>query len=172
MKKYLLLLTFAMSLVTTSTIAQYKQDIVSVSENEVPVEIKQMHNQKYPAAFNTKWQVKNVNYLKSDNQIYVVNFKMDGRVGHKAFYNENQGFMAYVGFVNSMDLPENIQLKGIEYVQDDFIKYGQIIQLEEPYIFLYRLKVNNTGQLEYFYFDKYGNKLAKENLAPLIFAYI
>lgn len=172
MKKYLLLLTIAVFLVCSSLQAQYNQNMTSVFENEVPTAVKQMHIQQYPAAFNTKWQVKNVKYLNIDQVIYVVNFKMYGRQGHKAFYNEDEGFMAYVGFVNSRDLPENIQIKGIEYVEDDFIKYGQIIQLEEPYIFLYRLKVNNTGQLQYFYFDKYGNKIAKENLAPQIFAYI
>ena len=170
--KKLLLLFVCISFGLSESWAQYNRTETAIPESEVPELIKKIHQEKYPGAFVTSWQVKTNKAATTPNPIYVVNFKLDGRQGHKSFYTETDGFMAYIGFINQYDLPEPIQVYATQYLEDDYIKYGQIIQLEKPYIFLYRVKVNNKGQLEYFYFDKYGNKIDKKNIAPKVFSYI
>ena len=99
---------------------------------------------------------------------YKVIFKDNGLLGQKAFY-DTEGFVGFVGHIYGKNLPESIQIKATSYFDINTVKQGQIIELNEPYIFIYRLKINNQGLLEHVYFDKYGNVLDKNNLPSKIF---
>ena len=87
--KKLLLLFVCISFGLSESWAQYNHTETAIPESEVPELIKKIHQEKYPGAFVTSWQVKTDKAATTPNPIYVVNFKLDGRQGHKSFYTDS-----------------------------------------------------------------------------------
>lgn len=162
-------------LIATSTmLAQYNEiETLDLSADEVPMEVLANHRSRFPGSFNYEWQRQNARFIDLDESThFVVHFKKDGRMGHKAFYDANYNFVAYVGFVQNLNLPESIQDQAPEFLLGSYVKSGEIIEMGAPSMFIYRVRVNSQGLLKYLYFDKYGNILDKRNLSPKVFSFI
>lgn len=173
MKHLYYLSIIVMCLVVLPTQAQYNElRSTRISPVEIPEEILRNHNNNFPGALNYQWEKRTARFLNENEAYFVVDFKNRGTRGHKAFYDMNNELIAYVSFVETMNLPEAIQLSASQYLTGSYVKSGEIIQLGPEGAFLYRVRINNDGLLKYVYFDRYGNLVDKRKISPKVFSFI
>ncbi|MEL6810291.1 MAG: hypothetical protein AAFP76_03030 [Bacteroidota bacterium] len=174
MKNTLRCLLFITFFSTTTVWSQYHSiDRKVVKNSDVPMEVKAAQRTAFRDGFVTEWQihVKDDSW-KNDLTHYMAIFKKDGRFGNYAYYSPEGELFAYSLFVNPMDLPEIIQENTQNYFEGARIKSAELIDLEKPKTYLYRIRLNNEGQLKYLYFDRNGKPLDKNWLPIQIFTFI
>ena len=154
--------------------AQYNDiEVTSLSRDMVPKDILTNHAQRFADVLEVEWTYQSARFIAQQNgAFYVVRFKKDGHSGHKAFYDAENNFVAYVGFVTNFSLPDIVKDTAAGSLAGSYIKSGEIIELGNPSFFVYRVRVHSDGYLRYLYFDKYGNRIDKRNLAPTVFSFI
>ena len=170
-----LLLSLFVTLISVSILFSKYNEIVNTAldNNEIPQEIIKTHQNKFFGAVTDQWSKQKAKFIDHENnEYYVVSFRKDGRGGHKAFYDGNHNFVAYVGYVASYNLPENIQLTATNQLQNSYVKFGELIEIGNSKMFLYRVRINNDGLLKYVYFDKEGKLLERKNISPKVFSFI
>lgn len=99
-------------------------------------------------------------------------FKKQGRLGNYAYYTPEGELLAYSLFVDGFDLPDNIQEYCFRNYNQSRIKAAELIDLENPQQFIYRVRLNAEGLLTYVYFDNNGNPIDKFKLPREIFLFI
>ncbi len=158
----------------TNGIGQYKDvDRQTINESSVPSEVIRAQNMQFNDGFVIGWKLHVKNKLIQDDlTYYMANFKKNGRVGNYAYYSEIGTLLAYSVYVNSFDLPEGIQDYCNTHFQQKKIKSAELIDIENPKRFVYRVRLNNDGMLRYIYFDNNGNVIEKHKLPTEIFAFI
>lgn len=154
--------------------AQYNDiDVTSMSRDILPEAVLKDHTRRFPNVIDIEWTKQTARFIAQDGgSFYVVRFKKDGHSGHKSFYDSQNNFVAYVGHVAAFSLPDPVKDQATTALSDSYIKAGEIIELGNPSLFIYRVRVHSEGYLRYIYFDKYGNQIDKRNLHPSVFSFI
>jgi hypothetical protein len=174
MKKLTLLVFAALILSPICTFAQYhsiKRTVIQ--ESEVPSEIIDAQRKQFYNGFVTEWQIheKDASW-ENDLTHYMATFKKDGRFGNYAYYSPKGTLYAYSLFVNPFDLGESIQELSQKSFEGSRIKSAELIDIEDPQVQIYRVRMNNEGQLNYLYFDINGNRIDKNQLPVKIFTFL
>jgi hypothetical protein len=173
MKNTLSIASFLL-LFTQSIFAQYsniaREDINTI---DVPELVTRAQRNKFNDGFVTKWKVhKESDKVENDAPYYMATFKKKGRLGNYAYYTEQGDLLAYSLFVDSFEVPANIREYCFRNYNDAKIKAAELIDLENPQQFIYRVRLNADGQLTYLYFDANGNPIDKFKLPKEIFLFI
>jgi hypothetical protein len=172
--KNILYITVSLFFFTQITFAQYssigREDI---NTNEVPELVTNAQRNKFNDGFVTKWNVhKESDKVENDALYYMATFKKKGRLGNYAYYTEQGDLLAYSLFVDSFEVPANIREYCFRKYDNAKIKAAELIDLENPQRFIYRVRLNADGQLTYLYFDTNGNPIDKFKLPREIFLFI
>lgn len=173
--RYLKIFVVAASIILSGNLfGQYNDiEVSSLTRDMVPNEILSNHAKRFSNVLDVEWTYQSARFIAHENgSYYVVRFKRDGHSGHKAFYDADHNFVAYVGYVSNFSLPDVVQDIAAQSLAGSYIKSGEIIELGNPSFFVYRVRIHSEGYLRYLYFDKYGNKIDKRNLAPTVFSFI
>jgi hypothetical protein len=174
MKKLTLLVLAALFLSPYCSSAQYHSiKRTNIKEAEVPTAVRNAQRKQFYDGFVTEWQIhEKDDSWENDLTHYMATFKKDGRFGNYAYYSPQGVLFAYSLFVNPFDLPESIQELSQASYEGSRIKSAELIDLEDPKLFIYRIRMNNEGQLNYLYFDINGNRFDKNRLPLKIFTFI
>ncbi len=169
-----LYITIGLFLLSHVAIAQYSNiNRENIDTNDVPENVAQAQKEQFRNGFVTNWKVhKKDKKVQNDTPYYMATFKKQGRLGNYAYYSEEGDLLAYSLFVDSFDLPENIQEYCFRNYNQTKIKAAELIDLENPQQFIYRVRLNAEGLLTYLYFDTNGNPVDKFNLPREIFLFI
>jgi hypothetical protein len=158
----------------TSVLAQYsniKRTILTT--DEVPKEVQLSHQRQFNDGFVTGWKLHKRNVERpGDVEHYMAAFKKQGRLGNYAYYTQTGELLAYSLFVDGKDLPGNIREYCLRNFNTSSVKSAELIDLENPQRFIYRVRLNAGGSLNYLYFDSNGNKIDKFKLPAEIFVFI
>ncbi len=167
-------ITVSLFFFTQSIFAQYSSIArETISTNEVPEVVTKAQRNKFNDGFVTTWKVhKESDKVENDTLYYMATFKKKGRLGNYAYYTEQGGLLAYSLFVDSFEVPANIREYCFRNYNDAKIKAAELIDLENPQQFIYRVRLNADGQLTYLYFDTNGNPIDKFKLPREIFLFI
>ncbi len=144
-----------------------------IPEGQVPSAVLVSQQREFNQGFVTGWKIhtKN-NALAEDVDYFMATFKNKGRLGNYAYYTVTGELLAYSLFVDARDLPENIQEYCFRNFNNSNIKSAELIDLENPQQFIYRVRLNEDGILNYLYFDNNGNVIDKFKLPLKIFLFI
>ena len=174
MKKLITLTFVIVFLCPISTHAQYhsiKRTVIQ--ESEVPLSVIDAQRKQFYDGFVTEWQLhQKDDSWENDLTHYMATFKKDGRFGNYAYYSPQGELYAYSLLVNPFDLGESIQELSQKSYEGSRIKSAELIDIENPQVQIYRIRMNNEGQLNYLYFDINGNPIDKNRLPMKIFTFI
>lgn len=171
--KHPLLLSILLLSITIAT-AQY-QDIerTKIEKSQVPEAVTDAQQRQFREGFVTQWKLHlQNNKYQDDVTYYMAKFKKGGAHGNYAYYSTEGELLAYSLFKNGFDLPESIQDYCFTNFRDTKIKSAEFIDLENPKQFIYRVRLNQQGQLQYLYFSNDGQLIEKERLPAKIFLFI
>ena len=145
----------------------------TITTNEVPEVVIKAQRDQFRDGFVTEWKMhKESDKIENDRPYYMATFKKKGRYGNYAYYAEEGTLLAYSLFVDSFEVPANIREYCFRNYDNAKIKGAELIDLENPQQFIYRVRLNADGQLTYLYFDANGNPIDKFKLPKEIFLFI
>jgi hypothetical protein len=172
--KYTLYINICLFFFTQSIFPQYSSiSREAINTNEVPELVIKAQRDKFSDGFVTNWKVhKESDKVENDIQYYMATFKKKGRLGNYAYYTKHGNLLAYSLFVDSFEVPANIREYCFQNYNNAKIKAAELIDLENPQRFIYRVRLNADGQLTYLYFDTNGNPIDKFKLPREIFLFI
>jgi hypothetical protein len=159
---------------TQSIFAQYSSiDRKAINTSEVPDLVTTAQRTKFSDGFVTKWKLhKESDKVENDKPYYMATFKKQGGLGNYAYYTEQGDLLAYSLFIDSFNVPANIREYCFRNYNNAQIIAAELIDLENPQQFIYRVRLNAEGQLTYLYFDTNGNPIDKFKLPREIFLFI
>jgi len=174
MKKTTLITLFLAVFSVSFSWAQYHSiSRTVIQESEVPLAVIDSQRTQFYDGFVTEWQIhQKDDSWENDLTHYMATFKKDGRFGNYAYYSPEGTLYAYSLFVNPYDLGESIQELSQKSFEGSRIKSAELIDIEDPQVKIYRIRMNNEGQLNYLYFDINGNPIDKNRLPIKIFTFI
>ena len=158
----------------TSGFSQYSSiERRVIDRTEVPEAVIKSQRNQFPDGFVTQWKIHTRDVsVDQDITYYMATFKKDGRLGNYSYYSPAGKLYAYSIFISAFDLPEYIRNQINNEMSGWFIKAAEMIDLEDPHRYIYRVRLNNNGQLRYLYFDGNGEPISKNKLPANIFAFL
>lgn len=174
MKKSIYVTLFVALISISNGWAQYhSHSRTIIKESEVPIAVIESQRKQFYDGFVTEWQIhEKDDSWENDLTHYMATFKKDGRFGNYAYYSPEGTLYAYSLFVNPFDLGESIQELSQKSYEGSRIKSAELIDIEDPQVKIYRIRMNNEGQLNYLYFDINGNRINKNQLPIKIFTFL
>lgn len=168
---YIAVSLFFMSQSILSQYSSIAREVISTAE--VPEVVILAQRNQFSDGFVTEWKMhKESDKIENDTPFYMATFKKKGRLGNYAYYTEQGTLLAYSLFIDSFEVPANIREYCFRNHANAQIKAAELIDLENPQRFIYRVRLNTDGQLIYLYFDTNGNPIDKLKLPREIFLFI
>jgi hypothetical protein len=139
----------------------------ALSGHEIPPVVLASQKSNFPNAFVTKWHsYSNLPKPGPNDLFYSANYKSQGSNSFKAYFDQQGNVIARMTFLPNYSIPESIRQDVLSANQNSKIKSGDLIELYDRDMVLYRVRVNTDGLLQYLYYDKYA-KMLKASRVPM-----
>lgn len=161
-------------LLISSTVLMAQMDRnhkVALNDSEVPVPVRVSQQNHFPNGFVINWHsYSNLPDPSEKENYYISTFKKQGSRSFKAYFDGEGNVIAKITFLPTYTLPESIQESVNNAYLNSKIKSGDLIELYDRDMTLYRVRVNTEGLLQYMYYDRYARMLDPRRLPTELFA--